>query len=946
MSSGACRALVAVMLALMASAALTLPAAAATEQLNERSTVTYTVDPENGVIDVRIIINLRNQGDRAVEAGEWGPIYIEDVAQPRFTPRSTERTEFTQLPGLWKSMNILAPRVASGERQRVIIEYTLEAPIARGSALSRTPARVGDGYVYFCVPGQDTDSGSISVELPSRFRTTQSGTIMEETDRGLQANLSSDPVDLFTCIEATHQRRLAEDTFVGPGGREIVLQAWPESAEWLVPARTNVEPALDAIERFIGFPMPGDGPVTIRQTPPRSLGGYASAHDTPGVVQMDELAGVDIDNRNHEMAHAWFGTNQFPEQWMREGMATWVSTSMADATCDPVTAEEADLDLSDWQVVRPTSSGDIDEIVAAQDAAVCGIVAAVVERMGRDAWTDVMGSLLNGELKYIGTGDIGAASTTTVDYREWLDAVDERGLVPSGDTDLDFAQNLLAAYDITPDPLLLQRRSETRAKYHQFLADAAPMGAPAIVREAMDNWFFDAADVALAKSYEVLQALDEADALLPEAGLVPFIQPGFEAARTPEELDAVLSESTVLLESAEGIIPPLGELRDASPESWGLPAAVRNAITQQRFDDVIAAVDPALDVVKAVVAADDALPEAGLVEKYQNRYEATSSAESLSELASTVIEEGALAESAGFAYTALRNEVGDWLIPSAVTAPIETARISDALVILEDARGVVSAARAADMALPEAEISADIRPQFEAVTTAEQMADLRERAEKSRDDARTVGSALSSLRARVPGWTIPEVVTKPVSDRDFALAAETAAAAQRWVEWAWQADQNLPQIDAINRTRPEFEGAMTLAELRTGGKLAEDWATASQRVSNAVEVFNRDRDLLADLGLWGTDVQPVLDDAIAAAVDGNVALATSKSAEVIETINGGSGAGGLRLAGLVFFGVAVLGVLGLWLVFRRQAGPSWARDTKPHWLEDGSRFGRGRRKDG
>ena len=57
----------------------------------------------------------------------------------------------------------------------------------------------------------------------------------------------------------------------------------------------------------------------------------------------------------------------------------------------------------------------------------------------------------------------------------------------------------------------------------------------------------------------------------------------------------------------------------------------------------------------------------------------------------------------------------------------------------------------------------------------------------------------------------------------------------------------------------------------------------------------------------------------------------------------GMRAGGLRLAGLVFFGIAVLGVLGMWLLFRRQAGPSWARQTTPHWIEERSRLSRRRK---
>jgi len=275
------------------------------------------------------------------------------------------------------------------------------------------------------------------------------------------------------------------------------------------------------------------------------------------------------------------------------------------------------------------------------------------------------------------------------------------------------------------------------------------------------------------------------------------------------------------------------------------------------------------------------------------------------------------------------------ILPTRVQGEGAAEEIAAAIAILADARRVVGAARQADVALPEADLSADIRAEFEIVTSAGEMAVLRTQAERSRNDARSVGDALDSLRSLVPGWTLPPVVSGPVETRDFAAAALSAAAAQKWVEDAWLADQKLPElIGALDRTKPAFESAATMADLRAGGALAENWATASARVANAVEVEREERSLLAQFGLFDVNVQPTLDAAIAAAIDGDVPLATAKSAEVIEVIRGGSGAGGLRLAGIVLFGIAVIGLLGLWWLLRRQAGPAWARQTTPHWIED------------
>ncbi len=955
MSSGACRALVAVLLALGATLGLALPMAAEAERLVEQSTAIYKVDPAKGSIDVILVVKLTNNAPQAYNLGTWGPLVMEDLVVPRVS-KGFAVGDSRDLPGLWRAVDVSTPVIdGDGGSVNLQVAYTIDAAIDQNeSRASQTPARVGEGYIYFCMVGQDTDVGLVRVEIAGkdRFKLTQSGTVMEPTPKGLKSARSVEPAEHFTCVEGTVDANLATSTFVGPAEREIVLQAWPEADNWLDAAEANAEPTLDAIHAFLGHDIPGEGPVIVRQAPPRSLGGYASAHDTPGIVQLDESAG--IDGAEHELAHAWFGTDNFTELWLREGMAEWTATSMAGSTCPAAASGPSALDLSDWQVLRPTADAEtIDTVMADQQAAACGIVSAMTERMSEEQWGTVVGSLLDGETKYVGRDEPSAASSTRVDFREWLDAVDERGLVPAGQADpafaanldeLDFAQDLLADYGIPTDPAELEKRSEARARYHQFLVDAAPLGAPLSVREAMDNWLFDDAMSDLDKAYEVLDALKAADELLPDAGLIPFVQPGFESARNAKDLDDVLAETQLLLKSANEVFEPLSQLQAASPEGWGLPGAVRNAITGQRFGDILAAVTPALQVVTDVSAADAALPTAGLLDAYRVRYENAADADALTELATAAAADRAAAEKVGAALGVLASEAGDWQIPAVVTTPVGSGQIESAIPIVEDARAVVSAARAADGALPEAALSEDVRPRFEAVTSAEQMAELRADAEVLLSQAETVGGALSSLKTLVPDWQIPAVITTPIDERDFAAAAEVASAAQLWIENAAEADKKLPGIDALARVKTQFESAASLADLQAGADLAVGWNSAADQVQLAVEKARAPRDLLTELGMLGTDVQPDVDAAIDAAVAGEVDVALEKAATVIDTINGASSVGGLRVAGIVFFGVALAGIIGMWIIFRRQAGPPWARQSKPHWLKgDRRRLGSGKK---
>ena len=851
-------------------------------------------------------------------------------------------------PGLWTARWVETPPIEGGRStKRFRLQYPIKASQDQGEVvLSATPARVDGSYFYVCAFGQDTDEGKVAIEVQDEaaWTITQSGTqLKKEGNNRLGSDTSRTPAQIFTCVEGVREDNLARKTFVGPADRQIELQAWADAAAWLPPAEANSKPTLDAIRDFLDHDIPGDGAVVIRMAPPRELGGYASAHDTPGVVQLDENAG--IGDPKHELAHAWFSTDTFTELWLREGMALWTASAMNEAACDPAGPNATGLDLSAWQVVRPTSGKGWEQVISDQDAAACGIVSAVASRMSDEQWRTVIGSLLDSETKYVGSAGPEIAASPVVDYREWLDAVDERGLVPAGADpafaanldDLDFAQNLLDAYGIPGAGLDLAERSAARAYYHKFLADAAPLGAPLAVRKAMDDWSFQAATEALDKSYEVLDALNEADRLLPTAGLVPLIQRPFESAANVKEIEAVRTDALDLLERASELVEPLGQLQQVVPSGWDFfPATIDSAIDERRFEDAMAAITPAIEIAKQITAADAALPSAGIVESFGARYRA---AATQSELEDLVGEAAALrreAEATGRALGLLGDEVGEWQIPAAVTDPVEAGQITAGRAIIEDARAVVAAARAADIALPQAQLSTDIRPRFEAVTTSAQMAALRTQAETRSAEAQAVGNALNLLSDRVPDWHIPEVVTKPVEDRDFASAALSAAAAQKWIERAWQADQAWTDFRALDRIKDDFENAQSLEELENGAATAEKWANAASYIGLAEAAVKSDRDLLTDFGLWGVDVDTPLQEARDAGLATNVDVAINKSREVIDLIDAGSSSGSLRLAGIVFFGIAVLGVLGLWVILRRQSGPSWARQSKPHWIERGA----------
>jgi hypothetical protein len=646
MSSGACRALVAVVLTLVATIVMTLPVAAESEELVENSIVTYTVRPVAGEVKVTVLTVLRTGRD-AWQAQDWGPITVENAAplgaQGVSEAATLRRGQTTEVPGPgapWKHITVKTERIPKGRQSKSFqVTYTFDSGSAENLGV---PARVDRSYVFLCVPGQEVDTLRTRIIVNGgNWVFSQSGAPLEVDGSELSGTEVANPAEAFTCIEGVRENFLEKAPLIGPGDREIELQAWASDASWLASAAERANPSLDAIWRFLGHDIPGEGTVIIREAPAPEAGGYASAHDTPGVVSLSETGGTrDVE---HQMAHAWFGKDNVEELWLREGIAEWIATGVNGQACAPTEGNSGDLDLSRWQLLEPTAPSDYEAVIEAQEASACGIISALAARMPEATFKEeVLGSLLRGETKYNGSGGPEIGTSTVIDYREWLDAVDERGLIPAAEADpayaanlddLDFAQDLLDEFGAAPDFSALELRSKARADYHAFLEKAAPLGAPHAVRKDMDDWNFERAIARIEQSNAVFDALAEADRLLPEADLMPIVQPLFEAAENEQELDEVTEWTATLLEGARELVGPLGDLSDALPPGWSFPAAVNSALADQRFCDVLPAITPAIDAALALARADAEAPEFGILETFRTPYEEAATVEALQRLA-------------------------------------------------------------------------------------------------------------------------------------------------------------------------------------------------------------------------------------------------------------------------------------------------------------------------
>jgi hypothetical protein len=116
--------------------------------------------------------------------------------------------------------------------------------------------------------------------------------------------------------------------------------------------------------------------------------------------------------------------------------------------------------------------------------------------------------------------------TRPVDWRQWLDVVDEAGLVPAGVANLTFAEDLLVTTGVIRRRSV-RTRADARAAFHRLRA-LAPAGiTPVVVRRGMDRWDFEDASRDMRLAAPIAMRL----AGLPAADAEP-LWAAYEAARS------------------------------------------------------------------------------------------------------------------------------------------------------------------------------------------------------------------------------------------------------------------------------------------------------------------------------------------------------------------------------------------------------------------------------
>lgn len=179
--------------------------------------------------------------------------------------------------------------------------------------------------------------------------------------------------------------------------------------------------------------------------------------------------------------------------------------------------------------------------------------------------------------------------------------------------------------------------------------------------------------------------------------------------------------------------------------------------------------------------------------------------------------------------------------------------------------------------------------------------------------------AYHRLKAALGDWVVPQVILLPMSSWHYDRATAAMATATLVHAAAAKLATVLPGVDGLTgRARTLLEAATKQEDLEAALAAANDRLDAAGTVAAASAAAAAPQDLVMQVGMIGTDLQPALDAAIQAIRDDDTAAARSGAAAIQAALAAGPGQGQTRL--LLGIGVPILLlvlILGF-LLFRRR----------------------------
>lgn len=178
--------------------------------------------------------------------------------------------------------------------------------------------------------------------------------------------------------------------------------------------------------------------------------------------------------------------------------------------------------LGEWRIASPRATqAELDAIDAEYETS-CGLISEVAGKIGADGMRNVLSVLLSSESAYPGTRDasIGAAN----DWRDWLDAIDERGMTPAHQDSTHEIADLLVTYGVATEGDLAGRTDARQALDDLRGKAGRAWPIPQAVYAPLATWDFTTANRAMTDMTAVIDdegALEQTLSVSPGDGPLP-----------------------------------------------------------------------------------------------------------------------------------------------------------------------------------------------------------------------------------------------------------------------------------------------------------------------------------------------------------------------------------------------------------------------------------------
>jgi hypothetical protein len=569
-SAPACRHLLGVALVVslaMPSLAMpgAFPARAADDELVDASTSTFRAVPGKDRFDVRVDLTLTNRRPSTIRVvpcpgapslrcrqrisyyiDHWGYLVVQPGARRVRVTGPGVKARLAKHGEGWIGYEVRFPRLLYGQTQRLRLAYQLPS----GGPRSATPTRLTDAYAHLCWHGQPTDRGSATTVLPAGYHTeTYGGRVRTLSSRHWTTVRATDERGIsrfWVCTDAFATDKLQRTETLSPTGQRVVVEGWPEDPSWTGNVTQDVDDTLPRLQDIIGSPLPQDD-IVVRQVARQALEGYAGDYSgSRGQIRVSESLD-DPALVAHELSHAWFNGATLADVWLIEGYAEWAGETAADGIC----SEPGEYpgkgapQLTRWRTLGVDPSRVDRAVIEWQYATACWLVARVARLIGPERMREVTAAVLQRAPAYKVGLVPRAAHAPKPGWRQWLDAVDELGLLPAGNADLTHAEGLLVEQGVARlrD---LRGRAEARAAYHEAL-ERLDWRLPGLVGRLMGAWRFEDARTAIGLTEDTLDLLDQAGSAGAAMVDVAMLEGRLQAASSLGELRTIRDEARAAL---------------------------------------------------------------------------------------------------------------------------------------------------------------------------------------------------------------------------------------------------------------------------------------------------------------------------------------------------------------------------------------------------------------